>query len=773
MAQERVIALVDMDCFYVQVEQRRDPSLRGKPCAVVQYKKWQGGGIIAVGYEARAKGVTRQMRGDEAKKKCPEITLVRVPENRGKADLTRYRDAGREVIEVLCKFSRCVERASIDEAYIDLTEEVVKRIEERGPDSVTVDMLSSTHVAGWQTDTVGQSSESEGINLDGRAVGVFQWLDSLSRRDASLYDRRLAMGAVIAEEMRAAVERETGFHCSAGIGHNKVLAKLCCGLHKPKQQTVLPHASVPQLYSTLPIKKVRGCGGKLGASLTEDLGVEYMGQLAAFSEKELQAKCGDKCGTWLYNLCRGVDYEPVKDRQVAQSIGCGKNFPGRECLDTKEKVLHWLSQLSSELAERLQKDKEMNNRVAKLLVVGFRNDGNPPTSASRSCAIHRYEADQLCKDAFILLKQFNLAGNHQAAWSPPIMNLHLNASKFVEEGGAASGNIATFLSKTPNNKLSQAPSMKQETKKEATQHGSKEERRTSGIAAFFSPSHKNVVREVEGEIKTTIGTSVQVNTSPASTGPGQVQKMSFFAKFKQSPAEQEGRSRAGGIPLTAQCERSPRKTGFFAAKSVKSSSASGCVKSVKNAHSPDDVTLQEELQTQWKGCDKSSNDTSTVSQPSDKPQIQAESHTPRTGPSDTNSTASDSDSNGEGPQEGSTEPDRPDCTAVPSDRCVSVTGDASGTQVDAEDVTKCEKCGKDILAWELPEHLDFHFAMELQQQQQQQTSNGTGASAHASGSNVSKATSGAAKITGKRRGRPPKRQKIDHPTLDAFFKHRS
>ena len=46
--------------------------------------------IIAVGYEARACGVTRNMRGDDAKQKCPSITLVHVPEVRGKADLTKY-----------------------------------------------------------------------------------------------------------------------------------------------------------------------------------------------------------------------------------------------------------------------------------------------------------------------------------------------------------------------------------------------------------------------------------------------------------------------------------------------------------------------------------------------------------------------------------------------------------------------------------------------------------------------------------------------------------
>ena len=75
-------------------------------------------------YEARKFGVTRQMRGDEAKAKCPQIVLCRVPELRGKADLTRYRDACAEVMQVLQNFADICERASVDEAYLDLTDKV-------------------------------------------------------------------------------------------------------------------------------------------------------------------------------------------------------------------------------------------------------------------------------------------------------------------------------------------------------------------------------------------------------------------------------------------------------------------------------------------------------------------------------------------------------------------------------------------------------------------------------------------------------------------------
>lgn len=85
--------------------------------------------IIAVNYPAREQGVTRHMRGDEAKEQCPDIVLVKVPSVREKADLTKYREAGKEVATVLQKFTPLLERASVDEAYLDITDEVVKRLE--------------------------------------------------------------------------------------------------------------------------------------------------------------------------------------------------------------------------------------------------------------------------------------------------------------------------------------------------------------------------------------------------------------------------------------------------------------------------------------------------------------------------------------------------------------------------------------------------------------------------------------------------------------------
>ena len=429
----------DLPDILPQVESRENPSLCGVPCAVVQYKAWKGGGIIAVNYEARAQGVGRQMRGDDAREKCPEIVLVRVPESRDKADLTKYRRAGREVIEVLLASGATVERASIDEAYLDLTKLVEERLREGR--KVTPEQVANTHLGGGKG--------------EGRGEMMRAWLEEAQEEGASPGDVRLALGAVLVEELRQEVFKVTGFRCSAGIAHCKTLAKLCAGQNKPNGQTVLPQSCVPELYRTLSLTKVRGLGGKLGEEVVERLGVTTMGQVAGLPLSTLSAALDPKTAAWLHKLAaEGQDGEEVTVRELPKSIGCGKNFRGPDMLDTREKVEMRLLALVEELVERVEVDRAEYGRVARGLTVGvgLEQEGRPallkgvPThQVSRAGQLRGYSVDLVYREAFSLLLKLNTSTSN--SWCPRICNLSLCATKFEDSSATTTKSITSFFAK--------------------------------------------------------------------------------------------------------------------------------------------------------------------------------------------------------------------------------------------------------------------------------------------------------------------------------------
>src|SRR5437763_11176626 len=110
---QRTIFHVDMDAFFVSVEELRDPSLKGK-AVVVGGRPDERGVVSAASYEARKFGVHSAMPLRTAYKLCPHAIFVD-----GHPD--RYRDYSQRAFEVLNHFSPQVEMASIDEAYMDLT----------------------------------------------------------------------------------------------------------------------------------------------------------------------------------------------------------------------------------------------------------------------------------------------------------------------------------------------------------------------------------------------------------------------------------------------------------------------------------------------------------------------------------------------------------------------------------------------------------------------------------------------------------------------------
>ncbi|KAJ0082530.1 hypothetical protein Patl1_12157 [Pistacia atlantica] len=210
---------------------------------------------------------------------------------------------------------------------------------------------------------------------------------------------------------------ETEFTCSAGVAHNKILAKLASAMNKPAQQTVVPLASVKGLLDLLPVKKMKQLGGKLGTSLQSELGVNTVGDLLKFSEDKLQE---------LYGVNTG---EEQKEMNIY--------------------VQHWLNQLSDELSERLCSDLEQNKRIARTLtlhVSAFRvtfvlqssDTDSLKKFPSKSCPL-RYGTAKIQDDAFNLfqagLREYlgsygvKTQGSHYNGWG--VTALSVSASKIV------------------------------------------------------------------------------------------------------------------------------------------------------------------------------------------------------------------------------------------------------------------------------------------------------------------------------------------------------
>jgi DNA polymerase-4 len=186
-----------MDAFYASVEQRDNPSLRGKPVAVGGDPTVRGV-VAAASYEARTFGVRSAIPMSRAVRLCPSLVIVR-------PDFHKYRSISQQIFEIYRQVTPLVEPLSLDEAYLDVTENA------------------------WH--------EPLGVN--------------------------------VARRLKERIKEATNLTASAGVAPNKFLAKIASGWKKPDGLTIVAPERVEKFLQGLPVDALWGVGPVTAARLRE------------------------------------------------------------------------------------------------------------------------------------------------------------------------------------------------------------------------------------------------------------------------------------------------------------------------------------------------------------------------------------------------------------------------------------------------------------------------------------------------------------------------
>jgi DNA polymerase-4 len=193
---QRKIIHVDMDAFYASVEQRDNPELRGKPVAVGGERA--RGVVAAASYEARRFGVHSALASITAKRRCPDLIFV-------KPRFDVYKTISGQIRDIFKSHTPLVEPLSLDEAYLDVTE-----------------------------------------NLKG-----------------------IATATKIAKQIRAEIRSVTGLTASAGVSYNKFLAKMASDQRKPDGLFVILPEEGAAFVEALPVGKFHGIGPATDAKMAK------------------------------------------------------------------------------------------------------------------------------------------------------------------------------------------------------------------------------------------------------------------------------------------------------------------------------------------------------------------------------------------------------------------------------------------------------------------------------------------------------------------------
>ncbi|MDP9003853.1 MAG: DNA polymerase IV [Verrucomicrobiota bacterium] len=167
----------------------------------------------------------------------------------------------------------------------------------------------------------------------------------------------------LAQVIRGLIFQKTKLTASAGIGPNKLVAKIASDLKKPNGQFEVKPEAVPEFMEKLPVRKLWGIGDVTGQKM-ERLGITTCGEMQRLSRIELQSHFG-KFGAELFELCRGIDDRPVEPDRERKSLSNEETFSAD--LETLAECEQKLPELFEELMADLDQ-KESTRTVTKIFV---------------------------------------------------------------------------------------------------------------------------------------------------------------------------------------------------------------------------------------------------------------------------------------------------------------------------------------------------------------------------------------------------------------------
>ncbi|XP_063698219.1 DNA repair protein Rev1 [Culicoides brevitarsis] len=343
LEEKKVIMHIDMDCFFVSVGLRNRPHLRGKPVAVTHSMGSEAGNL------SHRPGANRELEFEMYRKRFEEKHDVQGSTDNNKVDSKLGKTAAgmKESNSSLAEIASCsyearkfgIKNGMFVGAALKLC-----------PDLQTIpyDFEAYYEVAQTLYRIIAQ------YTLDIEAVSCDEMFVDLSEL---LISTKLDVMSVVSF-LRDEIKEATGCPCSAGLGKNKLQARLATKEAKPDGQHWM--RNIDEYIKSLPITELPGVGYSTSVKL-EKLGLKTCEDLQNLSLPKLHLEFGKKFGETLHQFCRGIDTRPLQLEHVRQTISVDVNYGIR--FKTHDEVETFLHQIAEELHDRMS---EINHKGKKL-----------------------------------------------------------------------------------------------------------------------------------------------------------------------------------------------------------------------------------------------------------------------------------------------------------------------------------------------------------------------------------------------------------------------